>query len=351
MVDWADTESPLAATMSRPEATPTKNVSAYPYLTDQTVKGISYFQFSQLNVVSKDGFQLEVSVRMIIRVAQENAAFVIARFGSVFNLISQIVHPLIDSSFRNSAGEKKALEFFQSRSDLQKEALERAKTEFEKYHVEAQNLLISYIDILDKSLLDTQTQKEIALQQQAQYQEQAKAQEQRIDVETKKANADKQPDVVASKLQITINQNLAQAQIEQAKGISVSTSTQADGQSEAIRKVGQAQADAYRAQVLALGQNNVAMVNVMDRVKDGKIQITPQTLVVSGGKDGETTSTLFSAYLATLMAKGTPQQYKDDSGDTQKDESSQVSTSATSSAPTYMVGSDTMKKMSKDNQS
>ena len=155
--------------------------------------------------------------------------------------------------------------------------------------------------------------------------------------------------MVASKLQITINQNLAQAQIEQAKGISVSTSTQADGQSEAIRKVGQAQADAYRAQVLTLGQNNVAMVNVMDRVKDGKIQITPQTLVVSGGKDGETTSTLFSAYLATLMQKGTPQ-FKDDSGDSQKSESSQVSTSATGSASTYMVGSDKVKKMSGNNQ-
>jgi hypothetical protein len=308
MVDWADAESPLAAKMSRPESTPTKNISDYPYLTDQTVKGVSYFQFSQLNVVSKDGFQLEVSVRMIIRVAQENAAFVIARFGSVFNLISQIVHPLIDSSFRNSAGEKKALEFFQSRTDLQREALDRAKTEFEKYHVEAQNLLISYIDILDKSLLDTQTQKEIALQQQAQYQEQAKAQEQRIDVETKKATADKQPDVVASKLQITINQNLALAQIEQAKGISVSTSTQADGQSEAIRKVGQAQADAYLAQVKSLGQSNVAMVNLMDRVRDGKIQITPETLVVSGGRDGDTaSSTLFSAYLATLLQKGSAQ--------------------------------------------
>ena len=46
MVDWADTESPLAATMAQPEATPTKNISAYPYLTDQTIKGISSFQFS-----------------------------------------------------------------------------------------------------------------------------------------------------------------------------------------------------------------------------------------------------------------------------------------------------------------
>jgi len=342
MVDWADTESPMAATMSRPEATPKKNISDYPYLTDQTVKGVSYFQFSQLNVVSKDGFQLEVSVRMIIRVAQENAAFVIARFGSVFNLISQIVHPLIDSSFRNSAGEKKALEFFQSRSDLQKEALERAKTEFEKYHVEAQNLLISYIDILDKSLLDTQTQKEIALQQQAQYQEQAKAQEQRIDVETKKATADKQPDVVASKLQITINQNLAAAQIEQAKGISVSTSTQADGQSEAIRKVGQAQADAYLAQVKSLGQNNVAMVNLMDRVRDGRIQITPETLVVSSGKDGDTSSsTLFSAYLATLLQKQQQHPY----ADIEAVNSDQNPPPATTPPATYMPTTTTSGKM------
>jgi uncharacterized membrane protein YqiK len=352
MVDWAETESPLAPKMSRPEATPMKNISDYPYITDQTVKGVSYFQFSQLNVVSKDGFQLEVSVRMIIRVAQENAAFVIARFGSVFNLISQIVHPLIDSSFRNSAGEKKALEFFQSRSDLQKEALERAKTEFEKYHVEAQNLLISYIDILDKSLLDTQTQKEIALQQQAQYQEQAKAQEQRIDVETKKATADKQPDVVASKLQITINQNLALAQIEQAKGISVSTSTQADGQSEAIRKVGQAQADAYLAQVKALGQNNVAMVNLMDRVRDGKIVITPETLVVSSGKDGEASaSTLFSAYLATLLQKGTIQSHKIDDGQMQPAQSSDQNAppSSASTSMSYPSPSNPNKMTPKEN--
>jgi uncharacterized membrane protein YqiK len=125
-------------------------------------KAKEFFKFSQLRVTSKDGFQLDVDVRMIIRIRPQHASFVIARFGSVANLIEQIVHPLIDSSFRNKAGEKKAIDFVMMRTELQKEALERAKDEFEKYHVEAQNLLIAYIDV-DENLLRTQTDKEIAI--------------------------------------------------------------------------------------------------------------------------------------------------------------------------------------------
>ena len=127
-------------------------------------KAAEFFKFSQLTLTSKDGFKLEADVRVIIRVHPQYAPFIIARFGSVPNLIEQIVHPLIDSSFRNNAGDKKAMQFIQSRTDLQKDAFEKAKIEFEKYHVETQGLLISYIDV-DKSLLDTQTLKEIALQQ------------------------------------------------------------------------------------------------------------------------------------------------------------------------------------------
>ena len=89
-------------------------------------EGVLY-KFDPLKVTSKDGFQLEVNVRMVIRIQPANAAYIIARFGSVVNLIDQIVHPLIDSSFRNKAGEKKAIDFFQSRTDLQTEALAHAK--------------------------------------------------------------------------------------------------------------------------------------------------------------------------------------------------------------------------------
>jgi regulator of protease activity HflC (stomatin/prohibitin superfamily) len=302
MVDWADTERPSAPMMSRPPTAPVKDASSYPYLTPQTVQGVSYFQFNQLKVTSKDGFQLEVDVRMVIRINPENAAFVIARFGSVFNLIQQIVHPLIDASFRNNAGEKKALEFVQSRTQLQQEALEKARTEFEKYHVEAQNLLISYIDV-DENLLATQTQKEIAMQQQAQYQQQALAEEQRIAVQEKTARANLQPVVVQAALQVEINANNAKAAVKQAEGYRDSTIIKADGDAAAVRRVGEAQADAYHAQADVIGSDRVALLGSFDRLRYVQPEvITPRVLVMSDGKGEGNSNTILTTYLATLLS-------------------------------------------------
>jgi regulator of protease activity HflC (stomatin/prohibitin superfamily) len=305
MVDWASSDRPSAPSMSRPSATPAKDRSDYPYLTDDAQAAVEFFKFNQLKVTSKDGFQLEVDVRMVIRILPENAAFVIARFGSVFNLIQQIVHPLIDAEFRNNAGEKQALEFVRSRSQLQQEALDKARLAFQKYMVEAQNLLISYIQV-DPTLLATQTNKEIAVQQQAQYVEQASAEQRRISVQEMTARANLQPQVVQADLQIVINENNAKAAVKQAEGERDSTRIVADGNAAAIRRVGEAQADAYHAQADVIGSDKVALIKTVDLLQAGKVRITPDTLVMAGGgTDGA--NTMFSAYLATLLAqKATP---------------------------------------------
>lgn len=302
MVDWAASERPGALSMSRGTTTPGADASNYPYLTDASVKGLQLFRFGQQKVTSKDAFQLEVDVRMVIRILPENAAFIIARFGSVFDLIQQIVHPLIGSSFRNNAGEKKALEFVQSRTEFQREALERPRTEFSHYMVEAQNLLISYIDV-DSSLLGTQTQREIALQQQEQYRQQAMAEQQRIAVQEMTAPAGLQSEVVKAELQVAINANTAKALVKQAEGVRDSTVIKADGEATAVRKVGEAQADAYHARTYVLGADKVAFVRVMEQVRAGNVRITPDTLV-STRNNGGGASTLNSAYLAKLLTNG-----------------------------------------------
>ncbi len=275
----------------------------------ESIKTSEFFKFSQLRVTSKDGFQLEVDVRMVIRIKPENAAFIIARFGSVNNLIEQIVHPLIDSSFRNKAGEEKAMAFIQSRTQLQKDALERAKDEFNKYNVEAQNLLIAYINV-DKALLDTQTNKEIALQQQEQYREQAKAQEENIAVKEKEARAAKQSDVIAAKLSVDIDANNASATIKKAEGERESVKILADGNAYSIKAIAEANAykskiegegiaQAYKAQTDVIGSNNVFLTKLMQEIADGKIQITPQILV-AGGENG-LNGNLINAIIAKSM--------------------------------------------------
>ncbi|MCI4332654.1 MAG: hypothetical protein L3K01_02825 [Thermoplasmata archaeon] len=282
------------------------------------------FQFGSLGVTSKDGFAIAVEVRLVTRIDPANAAFIIARFGSVRGLIEQIIHPVIDAEFRNNAGSKKALEFVQSRTDLQKEALDKAKDAFGKYNVEAQNLLISQIK-MPPELMATQTQKEIAMQQQAQYEEQAKAANKQIAVQEMLARAAKQPEVVAALLQIDINKNRASAMVEEANGIRDSTRIKAEGdksalvligdgegaksaaigegEAKAVEAVGLAQGRAYQAQTEVLGPDKVALVRVMEAVRDGKIAITPTTLFQMGGeKDGGSAGTLLTAYFARVLA-------------------------------------------------
>jgi regulator of protease activity HflC (stomatin/prohibitin superfamily) len=275
-------------------------------------EGVLY-KFDPLKVTSKDGFQLEVNVRMVIRIQPANAAYIIARFGSVVNLIDQIVHPLIDSSFRNKAGEKKAIDFFQSRTDLQTEALAHAKDKFSEYNVEAQNLLIAYIDI-PKDLLDTQTKKEIANQQQAQYDQEAMAQEKRIAVMEKSSRADKQKDVIDAKLSIDINNDRAEAKVKEAdgdrrsvilraQGTKESTILVADGNSYKSKIEGEGIASAYNSQKDAIGQQNVAIIKLIQEIAAGKIQIVPQTLV--GGGDGMS-GNLFNAWLSQMITQNAP---------------------------------------------
>lgn len=263
-----------------------------------STKASDFFKFSQLTLTSKDGFILEADVRMIIRVRPQHASFIIARFGSVPNLIEQIVHPLIDSSFRNNAGEKKAIEFIQSRTELQREAIEKARSEFEKYYVEAQNLLISYIKV-DSTLLKTQTDKEIAIQQQEQFQQQANAQEENIKLQEKTARAAKQKDVIDAKLAINIKEDLAQARRKEAEGVRDATKYEADGIAYKQREEGKGLADAYKAQAEVIGPDKLALIKVIEQVSTGKIKIVPDFLITGDQQGG---GNLFNAWMANMVS-------------------------------------------------
>ncbi len=335
-IDWASGVDQRAQ-HNTPQIAQMSNIKTSTEVHDEVEsdKATEFFKFSQLRVTSMDGFQLEVDVRMIIRIRPQNAAFIIARFGSVKNLIEQIVHPLIDSSFRNKAGEEKAINFIMSRTELQRSALEKAQQQFEVYHVEAQNLLIAYIKV-DQALLDTQTKREIALQQQAQYQQEALAQEERIDVQSKAANADKQPEVVAAMLSIQIEDHKAEAKRKLAAGdrdlnkitadgekykvqalseadayrlkqigdgTSYQIKTIADGKAYEQREVGKGIADAYNAQAQVLGPTATAAIKLMDEVGVNGVKITPDILISAAGGDQGATS-LLSTWLAQAVAKG-----------------------------------------------
>ncbi|MBK6563505.1 SPFH domain-containing protein [Candidatus Amarobacter glycogenicus] len=138
--------------------------------------------FNPLSVISRDGFEMSVSVKVVIRVRPDQAPLMVAKIGSIENLIDHVIHPMIDSSFRNQASSSAAMNFMQDRAEEQAKAEERARDELEKYHVECVSVLISQI-VLPQELMSIHTRRVIAAQQQEMFIEQQKAEKERIGTE------------------------------------------------------------------------------------------------------------------------------------------------------------------------
>ena len=67
-------------------------------------------------------------------------------------------------------------------------------------------------------------------------------------------------------------------------------------------------AAAYNAQKEAIGQQNVAVIKLIEEIAAGKIQIVPQILV--GGWDGAASGNLFNAWLSQMISQNMPKSTK-----------------------------------------
>jgi uncharacterized membrane protein YqiK len=266
----------------------------------EPVGGPGHLQlFNPLAVISKDGFEMRVSVKVVIRVRPDQAPLMVAKIGSIEKLIDHVIHPMIDSSFRNQASSTEAMNFMQDRALEQAKAEARAREELEKYHVELVSVLISQI-ILPHELMEIQTRRVIAAQQQAMFVEQQKAEEKRIDTENTRAKADKQPELVAAQIGVEVADNMRQQTILNAEGRARATELEGSAEGKRILAIGNATAEAYTQQVEAVGQLNLAGIEVTKSIAAAGLKITPDIMVGGGGGDGN--SSVFSAFIAQLLA-------------------------------------------------
>ena len=248
--------------------------------------------FNPLNIVSKDGFEMSVEVKVILRVLPEQAPHMVARIGTIENLIEDVIHPLIDSSFRNQASSSEAMQFMQDRYEEQRKAEEHAALELKKYHVECVSVLICQIKLPDR-LMQTLTDKVVASQQKAMFDAQQEAEGRRAEMEKTKAQADLQPSLVKAEIDVKIATQQKQQNIILAEGKSQSIRLEQEGiaagvasvgmaEAEKINAIGQATAKAYQQQANALGAYPMSIIEIMKQVAQGNIKITPDILVQAG---------------------------------------------------------------------
>jgi uncharacterized membrane protein YqiK len=279
---------------------------------------------STITVRSKDGFQFNLDVSQIIHIPMTEAPKVIARFGNMNNLVSQVLEPTIGNYFRNSAQSADAISFLSSRQERQNEAKLHISRVLEEYNVHAVDTLIGDITP-PESLMKTLTDRKIAEEQQITFETQRKAQEKRQTLEKETAIAEMQKEVVKAEQGVMIAERTADAVVKKQKGDSqaVKIAAEADAESislrakaestrialtgqaesEAILARGKANAESYRLAVDAMGKENFTSYKMTEEIGKSGIKLMPELLIQGGNGGGSSIDGLLGLQILDKMGK------------------------------------------------
>ena len=283
---------------------------------------------STITVRSKDGFPFNLDVAQIIHIPTTEAPKVIARFGNMVNLVSQVLEPTIGNYFRNSAQDSDVIAFLGTRKERQESARLHIGRVLEQYNVIGVDTLIGDI-VPPESLMKTLTDRKIAEEQKVTYETQMKAQETRQSLEKETAIAEIQKDIVKADQGVLIAERIADASVKKATGDANSVRLQANAEAdrlkllasgeaektrllakadaekiewlakadaekisltgnaeaEKILAIGKSSAESYKLAVEAMGGSNFTQLKVMEAIGEQHIRIMPEILI--GGTGGE----------------------------------------------------------------
>lgn len=253
-------------------------------------------KFDPFQVVSHDGFPMQVEVRCQYRILPENAPYVVQKLGSILELEANVIHPQIDGIFRAQVSRSPAIAYQQNRAEEQKAAEEAVKADLNKYKVEVVSVMITNIH-LPEQLMKTTQQKNLAEQEKSMFDAKKDAEQRRIEFEKTKAEADAQLSIITAETGIKVAQHEARQMEERARGESAKIRMNAEAEATRVKQIGDAEASivlakgeavakAYREQVAALTPQGVTAVEVTKSIAQAGLKITPDIMVHGNQTDG-----------------------------------------------------------------
>jgi len=262
-----------------------------------------------VSVRSKDGFSFPIDVRVACAVEAKNAPYLVALLGNPDAVVqdeqedeklevleARIILPSVRAIFRNVAETMNALEFVNRRSEIEAMATKRITAELARYRVTCDGVYVGNIHLdataAGQQLLATQTDREVAVNQQKLYEQQKQAEESRAKFVRAQEEAEQQRQLAAAEYKVRVEGENAKSQVARAKG---------EAESQVI--IGEGRAKAYKLLVETLGQQQVAQLELLKLVVDGKVQITPQVMVTGANGNGT-----MDALMGTILRQSVPAQ-------------------------------------------
>ena len=304
---------PINPYTHRVELVPTANV-VLNWATGKTEAHNLDKNLSTITVRSSDGFTFNLDVSQIIHIPRTDAPKVIARFGSIVNLVTQVLEPTIGNYFRNAAQGSDVIDFLRTRRERQEDAKKQISAALADYNVVAVDTLIGDITP-PEALMTTLTDRKLAEQEKVTFDTQRLAEETRKELQQATAMADTQASVVAAERQVQIQAFQASAAVKTAEGQAASRKLVADGEAYATRAtgnadaektkaVGTAEADVIKLKIASMDSGNYAGIEISRALAASGFKLVPDVVVSGGGGTADTGSSLVSVLLANLIRDG-----------------------------------------------
>lgn len=242
-------------------------------------------QLSQIIGKSREGFVFAIDLQVQIHVPDTRAPKVISMVGTMQNLVNEVLQAAVGNHFRDKLQSMPAVQFIETRQEVQEEAFGYIRAKLEDYEVVTRGVYIQDV-VFPERMVKVLTEREIANQEIETFKKQRAAQEQRIETEQAKGTADMQADLAKAKVGVDIKSNDARARKAEADGESTYIRETGAAMGAEVEAVGMARAKAYLAQVEALGSVPTAVVNAVDALSRSGERFVPEILVAGGGGGG-----------------------------------------------------------------
>jgi uncharacterized membrane protein YqiK len=253
---------------------------------------------SEIMVRTSDGFTFPVDVRLEFAIQPQDAPLVVAMFGDDKEGMRAVMNSDVRGIFRNNAEDMKALDYVKQRSLQEEQCKKMLQDVLSKKGITVAEVRIG--DVGDEkslgTLLKTQTNREIALQEQETYKQQQLAAEQKKQLTRTEQEAEEEKRLATASYAVKISEQEKQKVV-----------IAAGAEAESIKIKAEAQANAYKLIAEQIGSNNAALVELLKIVGERRIEITPRVMV-TGGAGGEGQATALIGTMLNSMVQDAPQQ-------------------------------------------
>jgi uncharacterized membrane protein YqiK len=251
---------------------------------------------TEVSLITKDAFEPNLPLSVVIHIDYQKAPLVIQRFGDVRMLVEQTLDPMVSAYFKNVGQMRTLIQLIQERSDIQRISSQEMKEKFAHYNLELEEVLIgtpaaSEGDKQIEVILNQLRSRQIAVEQIETYARQESAAAKERELREAQARALQQTAITESEISITVQSNQGKAEYQRAVQQANQIRTLAQANAEQIARIGIAQGIAIDEQVSAYGgpQYQVTqqvMTRFAEAVQAARVDVVPRVVVNGGGGGG-----------------------------------------------------------------